>query len=126
MSGEPVMVSVRTLNGYHHEIRFRGRTFEADEPEVAGGTDRGPVPEEMLLGSLGSSVAITMLMYARRKEWPLTAVELDLRRSGDRIEKLVRLRGDLDSDQRKRLLEVGDHCPVERMLSHGIPIERLA
>jgi len=119
------MVSVRTLRGYHHEIRYRGRTFEADAPEVAGGTDRGPAPEEMLLGSLGSSAAMTMLLYAERKGWPLRGVELELRRSRDRIQKLVRLRGDLDSDQRQRILEVGDHCPVQRMLSQGVSIERV-
>jgi putative redox protein len=80
----------------------------------------------MLLGALGSSVAITMLMYATRKEWPLKGVELDLRQVGDRIEKLVRLRGDLDSDQRDRLLQVGDHCPVQKMLSLGLRVETTA
>jgi putative redox protein len=126
MSGEPIMIHVRTVEGYHHEVRFRGRTFEADEPVVAGGSDQGPTPEEMLLGALGSSVAITMLMYATRKEWPLKGVELDLRQVGDRIEKLVRLRGDLDSDQRDRLLQVGDHCPVQKMLSLGLRVETTA
>lgn len=126
MSGEPILVNVRTVGGFHHEIRFRGRTFEADEPATAGGSDHGPAPEEMLLGALGSSMAITMLMYAGRKRWPLEAVELDLRQAGETIHKLVRLRGDLDSDQRARLLHVGDHCPVQRMLSQGLRVETLA
>ena len=123
MSGEPILVNVRTAGGFHQVIRIRGLTFDADVPEVAGGTDKGPAPEEMLLGSLGSGMAVAALKYAERKAWPLKGVEVDVRKSGDRISTLVRLRGDLDSDQRRRLLQIAEKCPVRKMIAHGITVE---
>ena len=126
MSGEPILVNVRTAGGFHQVIRIRGLTFDADVPEVAGGTDKGPAPEEMLLGSLGSGMAVAALKYAERKAWPLKGVEVDVRKSGDRISTLVRFRGDLDSDQRRRLLQIAEKCPVRKMIAHGVTIESVS
>ena len=123
MSGEPILVNVRTAGGFHQVIRIRGLAFDADVPEVAGGTDKGPAPEEMLLGSLGSGMAVAVLKFAERKAWPLKGVEVDVRMSGDRISTLIQLRGDLDSDERQRLLHIAEKCPVRKMITHGLTIE---
>ena len=134
-------VSVRSLPGHSYTMQIDdGRhTYSADELEEDGGEDLGPSPYELLLSALGSCSAITMLMYARRKEWALESVSINLTHEKvlardcrdctseeiaslgpdarlDLIEKQVTLSGDLDAEQRARLLEIGDRCPVHRTL----------
>src|SRR5579859_6523147 len=71
-------VVVRSEQGYRTAVHARNHTFFADEPLHDGGTDTGPTPTEMLLGSLGSCTAITTRMFARRKNWPLENVSIEL------------------------------------------------
>lgn len=110
----------------------------ADEPVAVGGDDSGPSPYELLVSALGACTAMTLRMYARQKGWPLEAVRVRLRhervhatdcadcdRSGarvDRIERLVSIDGPLDADQRARLLEIADRCPVHRTLEGRIEV----
>ena len=108
----------------------------ADEPLAYGGTNRGMSPYGFVSAGLGACTAMTIRMYARRKGWPLTHVSVDVSHSkvhaqdaepggNDRIDQFtrsIRLVGDLDGDQRTRLLQIADKCPVHRTLEHGAKV----
>lgn len=122
-----------TLTAGKHELI-------ADEPEsVDGGTDQGPDPYDYLLMSLGSCTVMTVKMYARRKEWPLEDVYLELKHNRhhdedcencdekeskiDVIEKELIVEGDLSDEQLDKLLDISKKCPVHRTLLNDIKIE---
>lgn len=101
----------------------------ADEPVKFGGTNLGPTPYDLLLMSLGACTSMTLRMYANRKQLPLDDIEVTLEHERDhaddcdgctdKIERLTRkitLTGDLSDEQRQRLLEIADMCPVHRTL----------
>lgn len=112
--------------------------MEADEPVPLGGTDRGPTPYEYLLSALGSCMAMTLRMYADRKAWPLEGVEIRLRtaRAHEKdceqcetekvgiteIERQIEFSGPLTEEQRGRLLQIADRCPVKQTLERGIRV----
>lgn len=124
--------------GFAQEIRIGPHRLLADEPTPARGTDTGPDPYGYLLAALGSCTSMTLALYARRKQWPLEAVRVELRHSKvhaadcescetkegrlDRIERDVSLTGPLSGEQRARLLEIADKCPVHRTLTSEIDI----
>ena len=112
---------------YQQEIQAGPHIVIADEPRSLGGDGTGPTPISLLLGALGSCTAITLQMYAGRKELPLTGVEVFLsherRADRDYIEREIVIHGStLTPEQRKRMLEIADICPVHKMLSGSADI----
>lgn len=102
-------------------------TWHADEPVDAGGGDTAPTPSELLLSSLGACTSITLKMYAARKGWPLADVDvtltLETTETGSRIDRRIALHGELSDEQRERLLQVANACPVHKLLSRPIAID---
>jgi putative redox protein len=125
-------------DGFAQAIGAGRHALVADEPEEFGGTDTGPAPYDLLLAALGACTSMTVSMYARRKRWPLDGVTVKLRHAKihatdceecetkegmlDRIERDVELRGSLTEEQRARLLEIANKCPVHRTLVSEIAI----
>src|SRR4051812_41913688 len=108
-------------------ITARDHVIRADESLQSGGTDSGPEAFELLLASLGACTAITLRMYARRKGWPLDGVEVDAGFDATQGRRLVRMSlsftGALSPEQRARLLQIANACPVHKALTTGVMIE---
>jgi putative redox protein len=123
---------VESGNGPYGQYVTAGRhVFGADEPESLGGRDTGPDPYELLLAALGACTSMTLRLYAERHKWPLTRVEVHLKhlRQGtpsgevpDQFERVIKLSGDLTDEQRRRLLEIAERCPVSRTLTRASEI----
>jgi putative redox protein len=128
--GNGVSFAQEIVAGEHH--------LTADEPAAAGGTDSGLTPYDLLLAALGACTSMTLGMYAQRKNWPLEGVIVRLRHSKihaedcaacetkagflDRIERELELAGPLTAEQRAKLLQIAESCPVHRTLKSQISI----
>ena len=124
--------------GFATYVTAGGHALRADEPVDAGGTGSGPGPYDLLLSALGACTGMTLRLYADRKGWPLERIDVTLRhdrihagdcaecetKTGllDRIEREITLHGPLDDEQRRKLLEIADKCPVHRTLKSEILI----
>ena len=113
-------------SGYVQTIAIGPHRLKADEAADVGGADEGPNPPELVLAALGACKAMTVRMYAARKQWPLRAVRVTLEHSRldgvDEIDVTIAFAGELAEEQRRRLLEIAEHCPVHRMLVSGARI----
>ncbi|MCU0418320.1 MAG: OsmC family protein [Cyclobacteriaceae bacterium] len=111
---------------YRTEIIASGKTLWADEPEELGGTDVAPAPGEFLMVALASCTAITLRMYADRKQWPVEQIRVEV--GFEKVEtktifkRDVALYGDLSEEQQQRLLQIANSCPVHKTLMHPIEI----
>jgi uncharacterized OsmC-like protein/alpha/beta superfamily hydrolase len=142
--GAPGVVRVtETGNGkFAQEVVIGPHRLIADEPAAVGGDDLGPTPYDLLLAGLGACTAMTLRMYAAHKKLPLERVSVELRHGKihaadcascetkegkiDRIERVIDIQGPLDDEQRRRLLEIADRCPVHRTLHSEVLIETRA
>lgn len=124
-------VIVREREGFTQDIQAGRHAFVADEPKGVG-ADLGPTPYDLLLAALGACTSMTLRMYANRKNWPLRHVTVTLSHGRqhsvdcehcdtetsmiEHIERVITLEGDLGPDQRHRLLEIAERCPVHQTL----------
>ena len=133
-----VLVEDSDAGPFAETVRSGAHLLLADEPVANGGNDTGPDPYAYLIAALGACTAMTLRVYARQKKWPLQKVKVQLKHAKiyatdcaecetkegkiDRIERLIELEGPLSDEQRTRLLQIADHCPVHRTLTSEISI----
>ena len=135
----PGEVLVREIDGsFAQEVRTDQHALRADEPASVGGTASGPSPYEYLLAALGACTSMTLRMYAKRKQIALERVSVKLSHSKihasdcadcetrdgklDLIEREIEIAGDLDPEQRERLMQIADLCPVHRTLHSEVSV----
>jgi putative redox protein len=133
-----LQVVTRTQQSYTTEIMAGQHSLTADEPESVGGLDLGPSPYDLLAASLGACTGMTLRMYANRKEWPLEEIIVHVKHQKiydqdcqncddpakkiDHMERVIEVKGDLSSEQRQRLSEIADKCPVHKTLHASIQV----
>ena len=126
-------------SGYATDIMAEGHSLVADEPISMGGTNLGPAPFGYLMAGLGACTAMTLRMYSDRKQWPLEDVRVKLNHQKihavdcetcetkegklDQIEREIELSGPLDNQQKQRLMQIADRCPVHRTLKSEVFIK---
>jgi len=131
-----------TAVGFAQEVEIGSHELYADEPVSYGGTDTGATPYDLLLAALGTCTSMTIGLYARKRKWPLENITVSLRHSKihakdcddcetkegkvDRIEREIHLDGSLTEEQRIKLMEIADRCPVHQTLTSEINIKTRA
>ncbi len=114
---------------YKTEIQAKNHIITADEPESVGGQNLGLTPTELLESSLAACSAMTIRMYANRKEWDLQQVivnvgfKRNITTQTVTFKKEIELIGNLDDEQRQKLLQMGSKCPIEKMITGEIKVE---
>jgi putative redox protein len=125
--------------GFAQKVEIGPHNLKGDEPVASGGTDTGPTPYDYLLAALGTCTSMTISLYARSKGWPLENVTVSLHHSKihatdcaecetkvgkiDRIEREIHLTGNLTAEQRAKLMEIADRCPVHQTLTSEINVK---
>ena len=126
-----VIVQENGQGRYQQEVIVGEHRLLADEPVSVGGADAGPAPLEFVMVGLGACTSMTVRMYAERKGIPLTRISVSLSHDRvkvasiprDRIVRKITLEGDLTVEQRARLLEIANNCPVHKALEQPLVIE---
>jgi putative redox protein len=112
------------------DIGIGTHVITADEPIAVGGDDLGPGPHDLFDAALAACTSMTVRMYAQRKQWPLTDVLVSIVRDDHderngiyRLSRTIELQGALDAEQRTRLIEIANHCPIHRLMHAKIEID---
>ena len=144
LSQEPRSVKVSgPATGFRTEVEVGGHRLVVDEPVAVGGADHGPTPYEMLLAGLGACTAMTLRIYADKRKWPLERARVSLIHRKvhakdcvdcvnkpakmDVVDRVITLDGALTEEQRTKLLEIAQRCPVHQTLNSKVEINtRLA
>lgn len=126
----------KILAGIGHEhyvtkLSMRGHLLVADEPIDNGGRDAGPTPTELVLSGLAACTASTLRMYIDRKDWDVERIDLELSIQTEktetgqlsRIDRVINFTGNITDEQKARLLEIADKCPVHKLLTNPIEIK---
>ena len=125
--GAPVLVKERPGGKYTNDVEVRGHKQYVDEPLEFNSADLGPSPFEYVCAGLGGCTTITLRMYAGRKKWPLEHVACLVsheNRDGQTVfTRQITMTGELSVDQRARLVEIANKCPVHKMLAHSALVE---
>lgn len=138
-SQEPRSVVVSgPATGFRTDVVVGGHRMVVDEPIAVGGTDDGPTPYEMLLAGLGACTAMTLRLYADRRKWPLERALVNLQHRKvhaqdcadcdrkptrmDVVDRVITLQGALTDEQRAKLLEIAERCPVHQTLQGKIQV----
>lgn len=138
-SQEPRSVVVSgPATGFRTDVEVGGHHLVVDEPVAVGGTDAGPTPYEMLLAGLGACTAMTLRLYADRRKWPLERARIKLQHRKvhvqdcidcvtrpakmDVVDRVITLEGALSEEQRAKLLEIAERCPVHQTLQSKIQV----
>jgi len=146
LPGEGVVCAWSDNRGFRTALDVAGHALVADEPVSVGGTDAGPSPYGLISAALASCTAMTLHSYAKLKRLPVTGIRVQVRHSKvheldceqvaadaspqgkadgariDRLERVIRIDGELDEAVRKRMLQVADRCPVHRTLQGDVRI----
>jgi uncharacterized OsmC-like protein len=131
------VVVASTAAPFEQSIAVGPHRFTSDEQAPSGG-DEGPGPYDLLIAALGACTSMTLMAYARLKQWPLQGVVVKLRhervyaedcagcedqdRRIDRIERRITLTGPLSPEQTERLLQIADRCPIHKTLTHTVQV----
>jgi putative redox protein len=119
------------LEPYTTRVSMRGHVITGDETLEKGGKDHGPTPTELVLSGLATCTAATIKMYADRKEWPLDRVNIDMGIRTEKhadgtqtahIERILHIEGPLSVEQRDRLVQIAEKCPIHRLLTQEVKI----
>lgn len=124
-----IMTAKATIGKSHYQttVSVDGHTLISDEPVGIGGKGAGVTPQGLLLASLGSCTVITLRMYIDRKMWIVEEISVDVElvdMNGEQvIEKQLSFKGELNDEQKNRLVQIADACPINKMLNKGIRTE---
>lgn len=111
---------------FKNNIAIGEHVVQTDVPTDLGGTNTGPQPHDLLGAALAACTSTTLQMYAQRKNWPLESliVKVSVSKEGDTevFQRHIQVRGPLDDEQRLRLLDMANKCPVHKILSGKIEV----
>lgn len=126
---DSLLTAQATIDRSHYQtiVKVDNHIIISDEPIAIGGMEKGTSPQGLLLASLGSCTAITLRMYIDRKMWAVDEITVDLELfnvgGGTLIERQLNFKGELNDDQRKRLVQIANACPIHKILTGSIKIE---